>query len=591
MVSGLVVANSMKPTTEKAKTFIAAAVEFNPAFYDRDGNLEALAIDIERALKHGARLIVTPEMALTGYLYTDRDDIAPYVDTIPGRATDRLGELAAAYDSYIVLGMPEKDEATGLFYNAAALIGPKGVVGKYRKVHQWEAEQHWSAWGDLEFPVFETDLGRIGLNICMDSTFFESSRIVALRGADIIAFPTNSSVQAIFANQARALQNGVYVIGANRNTVEKDHHMVGMSAIWGPDGDLLAEAPYVAKGEASPTETSIVYATIDTGRYKTREARLAGRRPDIYQPLMLKVAPWDYTTDNSERELTAIAVQYEPSLGEKDRNYASISAQLDDTISADLVILPEYSLTAKGANLTPALAKEWAEPIDGDTFKRMSRLAIAHRANFVYSQIEEDGGKLYVTAVVIGRDGMLIGTYRKTHLSALEKAWATAGNKLTVFDIPGLGKLGVLSGEDVLYPEAASILSGQSADVIAIPSSWRGVTDYGAYMAVNQGPIKNRYPDRAMVLWDSVAYSAQSYTVVANFIGSELRYAGESALYTLDPLYGLDQAAIEQTQQPSAFTVRFKTKQNDWWFNQFHMVSCRRTDSYKILLTHGECFR
>lgn len=568
----------------ESRTFLAAAVEFNPKLHDRDGNLEALAADIERALKHGARFVVAPEMALTGYLYANRDEIAPYVDTIPGKATDLLGKLAAAYNSYIVIGMPENDKATGMFYNAAVLIGPRGVVGKYRKVHQWEAEEHWSAWGDLEFPVFETELGRIAINICMDSGYFESSRILAIKGADIIAFPTNSSIQAIYYNQARALQNGVYVVGANRNTTEKDFHMVGMSGIWGPDGDLLAEAPYVAKNQAAPKETSIVYATIDTDRYRTRIKRLAGRRPEIYQPLMLKVAPWDYVTDKEERELNAIAVQYEPTPGDKDRNFASIEAQLGDKISADLIVLPEYSLTAEGAGITPSLAKEWAEPVEGETFKKMSQLASSNHVNVVFSQIEKDEDNLYVTAVAVGKNGKRLGSYRKTHLSQQEKTWATPGNKIPVFNIPDFGKLGILSGEDVLFPEASGILSGKRADVIAIPSSWRGVSDYGAYMAVNQGPIANKYPDHSMVLWDAIAYTAQAYTVVANFVGSVAGYAGESALYTLDPLYGLDQAEVASTHKASAFAVKFKTKQNHWWLNQFNMVASRRTDAYKPLV-------
>lgn len=584
MTSGLVAAALFGAPAAFANTFLTAAVEFNPKLHDRDGNLEALAVDIERALKHGARLVVAPEMALTGYLYTDRNDIAPYVDTIPGKATARLGKLTAAYNAYVVIGMPEKDETTGIFYNAAVLVGPKGVIGKYRKVHQWEAEEHWAAWGDLEFPVFETELGRIAINICMDSGYFESSRIPAIKGADIIAFPTNSSIQAIYYNQARALQNGVYVVGANRNTTEKDFHMVGMSAIWGPDGDRLAEAPYVAKDQAAPTETSIIYATIDTDRYKKREQRLAGRRPELYQPLMLKVAPWDYTTDKKERELRAIALQYEPTSGDKRRNLDFIKAQLGDKVSADLVVLPEYSLTAEGTGITPAMAHQWAEPIDGDTFKEMSELASARNVNIVYSQIERDGDRFYVTAVVIGKDGKRIGSYRKTHLSAQEKEWATAGDQFPVFNIPEFGKLGILSGEDVLYPEAAGILSGARADVIAIPSSWKGIDDYGAYMAVNQGPIANKYPDHTMVLWDAVAYTAQAYTIVANFVGSEAGYAGESALYTLDPLYGLDQAAIEQTHKGNAFEVKFKTKQNDWWLNQFNVIASRRTDAYKPLI-------
>jgi predicted amidohydrolase len=568
-----------------ARTFLAAAVEFNPVLHDRDHNLDAMAGDIETALKHGAKLVVAPEMALTGYLYTDRADIAPYVDTIPGVATARIARLARQYHAWIVFGMPEKDATTGIYYNAAALVGPEGVVGKYRKLHQWEAEEHWAAWGDMGIPVYDTELGRIAINICMDSGFFESSRLAALAGADVIAFPTNSSIQAVWYNQARALQNGVYVIGANRNTTEKQFHMVGISGIWGPDGDLLAETPLVAKDQPPPHATQIAYAAIDTDRYATRARRLAGRRPELYQPLVLNVAPWDYSVDAVEHPVKALALQYVPTTGDKQATLATIETALGQAAPADLIVLPEYSLTGEGRGITPARAAEWAEPIDGASFAAFSRIAVQRHANLVYSQIERADGHLYVTSVIVGRDGKRIGTYRKTHLSAAERAWAGGGDALPVFTLPGLGTIGLLSGEDVLYPETAGVLMEQRADMIAIPSSWTGPADYGAWIAANPHAPARPYPDHAMALWDAVAFSAQAYTVVANFTGSEAHYAGASALYTLDPLYGLDQAVIAPVDKAVGLPLSFTTKRNDWWVNQAHIVANRRTDYYKPLLT------
>ncbi|MEI8631616.1 nitrilase-related carbon-nitrogen hydrolase [Vibrio sp. PP-XX7] len=235
-----------------AHPFLAASVEFNPTFHDRDKNITKLSADIERALKHGAKLVVAPEMATTGYLYETREEIKPYVDTIPGVTSKALEKLAKQYDAYIVVGMPEKDPKTDIYYNSSILVGPTGLVGKYRKTHLWESEEHWSAWGDLGIPVFDTALGKIAINICMDSGYFESARIAAIEGADIIAFPTNSSIQAIYYNQAHAMHNGVYIVEANRNNTEKGYHMVGMSAIWDPNGHKLAATPYTDKKEKDP---------------------------------------------------------------------------------------------------------------------------------------------------------------------------------------------------------------------------------------------------------------------------------------------------------------------------------------------------
>ncbi|SHO54984.1 nitrilase-related carbon-nitrogen hydrolase [Vibrio quintilis] len=562
--------------------FLAAAVEFNPVFHERDKNISHLSQDIERALKKGAKLVVAPEMSTTGYLYSSRKEIAPYVDTIPGVTSDALGKLAKKYDAYIVIGMAEKDKQTGIYYNASVLVGPEGVVGKYRKTHQWEAEEHWAAWGDLGFPVFDTELGKIAINICMDSGYFESARIPAIEGADIIAFPTNSSIQAIYYNQSRAMQNGVYIVEANRNNTEKNFHMVGMSAIWDPDGNKLVEAPYVGKKDPSPKETRIVYAEIDPARYSVRTERLANRRTDLYQPLMLKVAPWDYTTNKTEKEIKSVSIQFEPVIGDKQANIKTVSAMLSKLKNEQLAVLPEYSFTGETAKMSQN-AKSWAEEIHGSTFSQMSKLAKANKINLVYSLIEKDKhSKLYVTTVVLDTKGDILGSYRKTHLNADEKQWATAGDEIKTVDIPELGRLGLMSGEDVLYPEVAGILSGKRADMIAIPSSWAG--HYGGYVQVNQKAIANPYPAHSMVLWDSVAFSAQAYTIVSNFVGTDNHYKGESALYTLDPLYGLDQAKVASSTQAQLFRASFKTKQNDWWLNQYNMVSSRRPFFYKPLL-------
>src|SRR5690606_9285382 len=143
--------------------------------------------------------------------------ISPVVDTIPGYTTHRFEWIARQYGVYIVLGMPEVERETGLFYNAAALIGPEGYLGKYRKLHQWATEETWACWGDIGVPVFPTGIGKIAIMICVDAVYFETARLAALQGADILAFPTNASGQTVSLLQARARSNGLYIVSANRS--------------------------------------------------------------------------------------------------------------------------------------------------------------------------------------------------------------------------------------------------------------------------------------------------------------------------------------------------------------------------------------
>lgn len=297
-----------------AEPFVAASLQFNPKMYELDDNIDALCEALGNLfVQTGARLVVAPEMCTTGYDYTSRADIAPYVDTIPGKATEAVGKLCASHGAYVVFGMAERDPETDVYYNAAVLVGPDGVVGKYRKTHQWETEEHWAAWGDLGFSVFDTELGRIGISICMDAAYMESARCLAVSSADIMCFPTNSSAQAIAALPARAVQNGMYIVSGNRSNTEPGFHMIGGSAIWSPTGEPLSQAPLVMTSDEDMDETTWYTAEIDPAAYdNANKARLSSRRPELYQNLLLHIGPWDYTATSEPSDIVAVALQYEP---------------------------------------------------------------------------------------------------------------------------------------------------------------------------------------------------------------------------------------------------------------------------------------
>lgn len=94
----------------------------------------------------------------------------------------------------MVVGIQKKDPISGLVYNSAALIGPNGYIGKYRKNQLNSANNIWETPGNLGFPVFETDIGKIGIIICYDDSQLQSELIPSLRGADILAYPTGSGI-------------------------------------------------------------------------------------------------------------------------------------------------------------------------------------------------------------------------------------------------------------------------------------------------------------------------------------------------------------------------------------------------------------
>jgi predicted amidohydrolase len=562
--------------------FKVAVVEFNPVLNDRTDNSAKLGQALEEAAAAGARLIVAPEMSTTGYAYADRQAIAPFVDTIPGPTTDLLTAIAAKHKAYIVIGMAEKNAETELYYNSSVLVGPDGVLGVYRKSHQWETEEHWSSWGDLGVPVFETELGRIAINICFDSAFFEPSRLAALAGADILAFPTNSTSQAIWAHQARTLQNGFYVLSANRSNTELDFSMIGASAIWSPEGKLLAEAPLIKSKEQDVNETTIIYAEIDPKLYdNAAKRRLADRRPELYKDLMLKISPWNYKATTEPKEVTALTLQYAPPadpVEALEKIETLVAAELKNG-PVDLVVLPQYALTGPPQDAKQALS--WAEGTDGVNLSRLKALAKANGFHLAFGFIEKNDETLYSTAALIGPDGETLGLYRKTHLMGAEKDWAAAGGEFIVVPT-NLGKIGLMLGGEEAFPEVAGILSVKRSDIIIIPASWD--LSYGAVIEGNGEMPKNPYPKGASCLWDSVALTSQAYTVAANFSGGAGNFAGAGGLYALDPLYGLDQTVTPEAGAETAYRVKFTTLAKDWWFNQNHVAAMRRTEMYLPLV-------
>ena len=142
---------------------------------------------------------------------------------MPGPTTQRFAEIAADHDCWIVVGLAEVDPETGIYYNSAVLIGPEGPVGLYRKTHAYISEPKWAKDGDLGLPVFDTPIGRIAMTICMDACYPETARVPALAGADVICFPTNwlSEKSPSPSWMARAAENGVYLIAANRYGLER----------------------------------------------------------------------------------------------------------------------------------------------------------------------------------------------------------------------------------------------------------------------------------------------------------------------------------------------------------------------------------
>ncbi len=575
-------ANDIQKMTGKIKV---ASIQFNPEMYELDKNLDQLAADVTVAAKNGAKLIVTTEMATTGYMYSSRKEIKPFVDTIPGKTTDLFVKIAKKYDTYIVIGMPEVDPETDLYYNSQALVGPEGYIGKYRKVHQWETEEHWSAWGNLGVPVYDTKIGKIAMIICMDGAYMETARLAAVQGADILAFSTNSGGQTVSALQGRAQENGMYIISSNRANTELGYHNVGASAIWSPDGEKLAESPASPTKDDDINETTYIYADIDTEKYDNpAKHRIANeRRPELYKELMLYIAPWDYSKDNTEQNISALALQYDVDSSSKSTIMSKVDGIIQQKFSQsdkkiNLVVFPELSLT--GLVSDKRMAESLAEDMNGQTVEYFQKLAKKYNTYMIFDMIERDGSKLYNTAVCVEPTGEINGKYRKTHLTSSEKSWATAGDEILTFKTE-LGRIGIMIGYEAAFPEMSGLMAVKRADMIAIPSAFNG--EFGSELDLNLDIYANDYPEHnTNSIWHAIGLNSQATTIVSNFTGKN--YMGGTSMYGLDPIFALDQAVVAPHDFEGAIQVDFKTVQNEWWFNQEKLITSRRTDYYIPLI-------
>jgi predicted amidohydrolase len=561
--------------------FKAAAIQFNPGLNRRNRNIRELMKLVQEAAANGAKLIVTPEMATTGYHYLDRSTIAPYTDTIPGITTDQFAAITKAYQCYVIIGMAEVDPQSGLYYNSAALVGPEGYIGKYRKIHQWVVENYWSCWGDLGCPVFETEIGNLAMMVCQDSSYFETARLAAVNGADILAFPTNSSGPSISLLQAWAEINGLYIVSANRSNTEEDFQMIGLSAIWSPSGQKITEAPF-----SEDKQVSILYGDIDPNQYEnTAKERLLERRMDSYKELMLFLGPWDYVKNTEPRFIHAAAIQFEPVLGDKEANLRKITRLIHEEVHKDvnLIVLPELTLTgpvlvAKKKDMFP-----YAETAEGPSIRAAKQLAGEVGAYLVFGFVEKEEHYCYNAAVLISPQGEVIGKHRKIHLNEWDEPWATPGNRISVTPINGFGRVGILIGYDAAFPEAGGVLAVKRADMICIPSSWRG--EFGVEIDISPKVFKKPYPKGSVTTWDAIAKAAQSYAIIANFVGTDQKFQGRSAIYNLDQNYDKDQTVIASEKEEMVLMNEFRTIQTDWWLDQEKLILTRRTDYYKPLVT------
>lgn len=259
----------------------AAFFQFRPVFGDIRANTERTVRALSSA---NADLIVLPELFNTGYQFVSKEEAEGLSEEIPsGFTTSSLAQFSRERGCYVVAGLAEKDGCR--IYNSAILTGPEGFIGVYRKTHLYAEEKLWFKAGDTGFCVWDTPIGRIGIMICFDWFFPESARTLAIKGAQIIAHPSNLVLpHCPDAMVTRCLENRVFAVTANRTGLEvrgskKPLRFIGLSEIVSPSGKVLHRAS--PDGE----ETGVAEIDIQDAvnkRINTFNDIIDDRREDLY---------------------------------------------------------------------------------------------------------------------------------------------------------------------------------------------------------------------------------------------------------------------------------------------------------------------
>ena len=234
---------------------------------DRTDNIKKLKNSIRLCADEGAELVVLQELH-NGLYFCQTEDTQMFdqAETVPGPSTEEFGALAKELGVVLVLSLFER-RAPGLYHNTAVVIEKDGsIAGKYRKMHIPDDPAYYEKFyftpGDLGFEPIETSVGKLGVLVCWDQWYPEAARLMAMKGAELLIYPTAIGWESsdtedekkrqlgawVTVQRGHAVANGLPVVTVNRVGHEADPsgqtngiRFWGNSFVAGPQGELLAE--------------------------------------------------------------------------------------------------------------------------------------------------------------------------------------------------------------------------------------------------------------------------------------------------------------------------------------------------------------
>ena len=293
-------------TAPAAVTVKTAVVQMSPTIKAVAENLAEMLTSLDTAGAAGAKLVVLPELALSGNGFVSKEEALPYAEDISGPSVSAMAERAQVLGIYAAFGMLEKEsvpcgghghhrgrDRCHRLFDTQVLVGPEGLVGKYRKAHLSAADERFLDAGNLPIAAFETAIGKVGLMVGDDVFYPEVARVLFLQEAAMVAMGANLT-DSLWVEQARTRggESKVYVIAANTVATGEGTSGGGLSLITGSTRTVMTQAG--AEGVA------IIYGSLNietmlnkvgrgsvdqnTGKVRSTHYQL-DRRPDLYESL------------------------------------------------------------------------------------------------------------------------------------------------------------------------------------------------------------------------------------------------------------------------------------------------------------------
>ena len=215
---------------------------------DIHANMQQLKANIEDCASKGAQLVVLQELHNSLYFCQTEDTrLFDLAESIPGPSTRFFGDIARSLEIVLVTSLFEK-RAPGLYHNTAVVFDTDGnIAGKYRKMHIPDDPAYYEKFyftpGDLGFEPIQTSIGKLGVLVCWDQWYPEAARLMALKGADILIYPTAIGWESSDTEDEKNRQRDAWIISQRGHAVANGLPVVSVNrCVAGPQGEFLAQA-------------------------------------------------------------------------------------------------------------------------------------------------------------------------------------------------------------------------------------------------------------------------------------------------------------------------------------------------------------